>query len=338
MTEGTILTWLVDDGAEVAVGDELVEIETDKAAMTYAAEEAGVLRVVAAVGDTVPVGGLIALVGEAVATEPSATEPTPGPAVAAVGASPPPRDAAERVATSSPASGTVAPDGADRVEPTRLQRLVARRMAETSATVPEFEVQTEVAMDAAIALRAQLKALGGEERPVPTFNDMILRACAIALRRHPRVNATYREGGFYEHRRVGVGFAVASGDALVVPVVADADRLPLGAIAAETRRLAAAVRDGTVSPRELEGGTFTVSNLGMLGMTAIRPIIHAGQAAILGVGAMRPTLARVDGEVVDRTLMTLTLSADHRILYGAAASRFLADVRDLLERSIAVTL
>jgi pyruvate dehydrogenase E2 component (dihydrolipoamide acetyltransferase) len=137
---------------------------------------------------------------------------------------------------------------------------------------------------------------------------------------------------------VNIGVAVASADALIVPVVRDADRLSLGAIARESRRLAELVRAGQISPGELEGGTFTVSNLGMYGMTAIRPVINFPQVAILGVGAVRDTLARVDGEIVDRKLMTLTVSADHRAVYGADAARFLADLRALLESPLGILL
>jgi pyruvate dehydrogenase E2 component (dihydrolipoamide acetyltransferase) len=210
-------------------------------------------------------------------------------------------------------------------------------MAESKATIPHFQVQSEVAMDAAIALRAELKAsVNGDA--APSLNDLIVKACALALRQHPAANGSYVDGGFELHGRVNIGVAVAAEDALVVPVVKDADTKSLGSIARETRRLAERVRTGEISPPELSGGTFTVSNLGMFGMTAITPVINPPQAAILGVGALRETLARVDGEIVDRTLMTLTLSCDHRILYGADAAWLLADVRTLLETPLGLAL
>jgi pyruvate dehydrogenase E2 component (dihydrolipoamide acetyltransferase) len=222
-------------------------------------------------------------------------------------------------------------------EPSRVQRLIARRMAEAKATVPDFEVELDVVMDQAIAMRAELKKLQDDES-VPSLNDFVVKACAMALRRHPRVNASYADGQFKLHSRVNIGVAVASEEALVVPVVRDADTKSLGAIAGETRWLAARVRAGQVTPPELSGGTFTVSNLGMFGMTAIRPVINLPQAAILGVGAIREILARVDGEVVDRRTMTLTLTADHRILYGADAARFLDEVKTLLESPLKLAL
>jgi pyruvate dehydrogenase E2 component (dihydrolipoamide acetyltransferase) len=237
----------------------------------------------------------------------------------------------------TPAPAAPAPingNGAGQVEElTRLQQVVARRMAEAKSTIPHFQVQTEVAMDAALSLRSQLKATAealGES--APSVNDVIVKACALALRRHPHANGSYRAGRFELHEHVNVGVAVAAEGALVVPTVFDADAKSLGAIAADTRRLAERVRVQQITPPELSGATFTVSNLGMFGMTAITPVINPPQAAILGVGAARPVLARDEhGEIVDRSLLTLTLSCDHRILYGADAARFLADIKALLE-------
>jgi pyruvate dehydrogenase E1 component len=222
-------------------------------------------------------------------------------------------------------------------ELSRTQRAIARRMAETQATVPDFQVQAEVAMDAAIALRDELARIAGAE-DVPSFNDMIVKACALALRAHARVNGSYRGGRFELHERIGIGIAVAAPDALVVPTLPDADVKSLAQIARESRRLAERVRSRQISPAELAGATFTVSNLGMFGMTAISPVVNAPQAAILGVGALRATLARKDGEIVDRTLLTLTLTCDHRILYGADAAAFLSDVKRTLERPVELVL
>ena len=425
MEEGTILRWLKSDGGDVAVGEELVEIETDKATMVYEAEVAGTVTLLAAEGDSLAVGEVMARVGEVVsAPAPSVPEPTqarpatpaePAEATAVVPYVPPPADpvpaangsaAATSVRASPlarrlavrhavaldavPGSGpngrivradvlraaglpaeeaparplvpeapaldsgpAAAPPAAPSPAPvpagvgakgivtaqplTRLQSLIARRMAETNATVPDFQVATDVDMGEAIALRARLKELA-EDGPVPSFNDLVIRAAALALRDHPRANGAYADGAFLFHERINVGMAVAADEALVVPTVFDADRMSLGEIARETRRLAGRVRSGEVIPPELAGGTFTVTNLGMFGMTHISPVINGGQAAILGVGAMREVLARVDGEIVDRTLMTLTLTSDHRILYGADAARALGRIRELLESPLKLAL
>jgi pyruvate dehydrogenase E2 component (dihydrolipoamide acetyltransferase) len=223
-----------------------------------------------------------------------------------------------------------------RVEPlSRVQQTIARRMAEAKATVPDFAVQADVAMDAAIALRAELRGQLGEGQAAPSVNDLVVKAAALALRAHPRVNASWADGGVRLHERVNVGVAVAAPGTLLVPTVADADRKPLGEIARETRRLAERVRSGEIAPPELSGGTFTVSNLGMLGVRAFTPIVNAPQAAILGVGAIRQELARApDGSIVDRATLALTLVCDHRIVYGADAAAFLSDLRALLEHPL----
>ena len=211
-------------------------------------------------------------------------------------------------------------------------------MAEAKATVPHFQVQTEARIDALIALRAELKALGDRAQPVPSVTDLIVKACALALRAHPRANGSYRDGRFELHRAINIGIAVAAPDALVVPTIIDADQRSLREIALESRQLARRVRDGTVTPPELSGATFTVSNLGMYGMTAITPVINPPQAAILGVGATRAVPALEDGQLVEQHLMTLTLSCDHRILYGADAARFLSDIRAAIETPLGLML
>jgi len=239
-------------------------------------------------------------------------------------------------ASGAPPRAAAPARAADRDEQlSRVQRTIARRMLESTTAVPQFQVETEVELDAVIALRGQLKQLGDG---APSINDFVVKAAALALREHPRANGSFADDRFLLHERVDVGVAVAAEDALVVPVVRDADRISLTELAAETRRLAEQVRSGRVTPEELEAGTFTVSNLGMFGITSVNPIVNQPQAAILGVGAARATLARRDGEIVDRHLMTLTLSCDHRILYGADAARFLARIRELLEHPLALAL
>jgi pyruvate dehydrogenase E2 component (dihydrolipoamide acetyltransferase) len=417
MEQGTILSWLKTTGESVEIGDEILEIETDKSTVTYAAEDSGTLETLIEEGTSVAVGEPIARIGEA-AAESQPDSPAPEPqaipesdtAVGSSGVELTPAAATPVAASSNggshrsaatplarrtaavhglllddirgtgplgritrsdvlksagieareasplpnvrpvvpaprppvvPSAASPAlplPPGSTLQQPSRLQQLIARRMADAKATVPHFQVQTEVVMDAATSLRAQLKSVAGEGDAVPSFNDMIIKAAALALAEHPLANGSYQDDAFVLHDQVNVGMAVAADDALVVPTVFDADDKSLGQIARETRLLAARVRSAEIAPAELEGGTFTVSNLGMFGMTAITPVINPPQAAILGVGALRETLARVNGEVTDRTLLTLTLSCDHRILYGADASRFLARIRELLESPLRLVL
>jgi len=400
MEEGTILSWLVAPGTEVGPGQDLLEVETDKANMTVEAEGSGALEILVEEGETVAVGTPIARLGgepsAPASSEADVATPAPAeiPSMPTPAASPPaagdtrrstplarrlarthgvaidsiagsgvggrvvkadvlaaagveiptatettPAAAPERdVGAGAAASPETAKGGSSTVELSRLQAVIARRMAEAKATVPHFQVETEVRMDAAIRLRAELKRIAGEG-PVPSFNDMIVRAAALALREHPKANGSYVGGTIELHDRVNVGMAVAADDALVVPTIFDADKKSLGEIGRDSRRLAARVREGEVTPPELAGGTFTVSNLGMFGMTAIYPVINPPQAAILGVGRSRAVLMRgADGEIEDASLMTLTLSCDHRILYGAEAAEFLGAIRDLLESPLRVAL
>jgi pyruvate dehydrogenase E2 component (dihydrolipoamide acetyltransferase) len=439
MEEGTILKWLKGDGDEVAKGEELVEIETDKATMTYEADTAGVLKIVAQEGDTLPIGQTIATIGggasgnggapaqaeeeasaeeqaqaeeTAPAEEPARAEPaaqTPAPdrpaptaaapptpdsggnggrpkaspvarriarergvdlaavqgsgpggrivkadveSAATSGAGPAPAEAPQEapareaeapapaapVSTTTPADRGTAKGDVETQEPTRTQQLIARRMAESKATVPEFTLQADIDMEACVDLRAQLKGLATDARPAPSYNDMVVKACAIALREFPKANGAYRDGHFELYSRVNVGVAVAADDSLVVPTVFDADRKGLGEIARDTRALAERVRAGSVTPPELSGGTFTVSNLGMFGITNFTAVINPPQAAILAVGAMAPRAVAHEGRVVVRNVMSVTLACDHRILYGAPAAEFLGRIRALLEQPIGLAL
>jgi pyruvate dehydrogenase E2 component (dihydrolipoamide acetyltransferase) len=167
---------------------------------------------------------------------------------------------------------------------------------------------------------------------------MVVKASALALREHPRVNGSYRDGRFELHGRVNVGIAVAADEALLVPTVFDADVKSLGAIAAETRALAEQCRAGSITPPQLGGGTFTVSNLGMFGVTAFTAIVNQPQAAILAVGALRRRPVVRDDAIVARHTLHLRLSCDHRILYGADAARFLARVCAHLESPFGLLL
>jgi pyruvate dehydrogenase E2 component (dihydrolipoamide acetyltransferase) len=453
MEEGTILRWLKSPGDEVALGEELVEIETDKANMVYEAPAAGTLvELLAAEDDTLPIGQVIARVGEAGEAPSGATEetteeegeaavgaaekgdgdrgspsPVPGsaasrsprvpaaeapsaasPSSAAAGASPtqPVSEAAQGglpatpggdgrvkasplarriardsgldlaglagsgpggrivkadveraiaagppaapapVAAAAPAEPTpgvrerpeTAKGSVSVEERTKLQQTVARRMAESKATAPHFYLSAEVDMSRAVAARGQLKAAAAEDEVVPSFNDMVVKACAIALRDHPRANGAYRDGRLELYSRVNVGVAVAAQNTLIVPTVFDADLKGLRQIASESRALAQRVREATVTPPELSGGTFTVSNLGMFGIDSFSAVINPPQAGILAVGAITERPVVRDGEITTAHLMPVTLACDHRILYGADGARFLDRIRKLLEEPLGLAL
>lgn len=420
MEEGVVLNWLKSEGESVEIGEELVEIETDKANMTYESDLAGTLvKVIASEGDTIPVGGRIAIVGdpsEAESAEPAepveeaeeAEEAQPVKSVdssegagARNGDSAPKEDgssgvelatapsgedgervkasplarriarergielaslegsgpggriirddvesAVKRGAEAEPAAATAesatAPTSAkgevETVEPTRLQQTISRRMSESKATAPHFYLTTEVDMSACVSSRKRLKDRAAEDAVVPSFNDMVVKACAIALGEHPKANGSYRDGRFELYSRVNVGVAVAGEGILVVPTIFDADTKGLTRIATESRQLAGKVRDGSITPPELSGATFSVSNLGMYGITEFDAVINTPQAAILAIGAIveRPVVR--EGEIVPGNVMSMTLSCDHRILYGAEGAEFLARVRELLEEPLSLAL
>jgi pyruvate dehydrogenase E2 component (dihydrolipoyllysine-residue acetyltransferase) len=459
MEEGTVLKWLVEEGGEVKRGEPLVEIETDKANMTYDADTDGVLmEVVAQEGDTLAIGEVIARIGdpgevkgdgrpaeaaegeeagaetaedakgeaekagdaegeaaeaetagaeeekagaaaegepereEAGATAEAGTatrerQPERGNGDGRVKASPVARrmarelgvelaqiegsgpggrivkadvqaaagDGAKAAPAEAPAEERVeerpaveerapapareeaGPKGrAELQELTRLQQTISRRMAESKATAPDFSISLTVDMTRAVELRARLKEVAD---PAPSFNDMVVKAAATALREHPRVNGAYRDGRFELYENVNIGVAVAAEDALVVPTIFNADTKSLGQIASDARAAAAKVRDKTITPPELSGGTFTVSNLGMFGIEFFTAIINPPQASILTVGKLekRPAVDE-NGRIVARDQMTLSLICDHRILYGADGALFLSRVKELLERPLSLAL
>jgi pyruvate dehydrogenase E2 component (dihydrolipoamide acetyltransferase) len=221
-------------------------------------------------------------------------------------------------------------------ELTRLQQTVTRRMAESKATAPDFQLVAEVDMGAAVELRQRLKEVAD---PAPSFNDMVVKAASVALREAARVNGAYRDGKFELYSRVNVGIAVAGQDALVVPTIFDADTKSLGQIAKDARGLIEKVREGKITPPEVSGGTFTVSNLGMYGIDSFSAVINPPQAAILTVGALKKRAVPDErGRIEARDMMSLTLVCDHRILYGADGAEFLARVRELLESPLSLAL
>src|SRR3954452_7685343 len=224
-------------------------------------------------------------------------------------------------------------------EPSRIQQIIARRMAASKATIPHFTLSMDVDMEGAVELREQLKALAEQQgTPVPSYNDMVVKACAIALRDFPLVNASYKDGSFEHHSRVNIGVAVAGEGTLIVPTIFDADRKGLGQIATESRALAEKVRDGKISPPELSGATVSITNLGMYGFTTFTAVINPPQAAILAVGKMEPKPVVRDGELTVRNGMNVTIACDHRILSGAPAAEFLGRVKAILEQPIALAL
>jgi pyruvate dehydrogenase E2 component (dihydrolipoyllysine-residue acetyltransferase) len=222
------------------------------------------------------------------------------------------------------------------LEPTPTQATIARRMVESATTIPVFTVSADVEVSQILVSRREARDRGED---APSVNDFVVKAAAATLREFPRFNASYVDGRVELYSRVNVGIAVATDDALLVPVVREADRKSLGELAEETRRLAEAARARTLRPEDFHDGTFTVSNLGMFGVASFTAIIDPPQVAILAVGgARRAPVENGPDRLVFRDLMTVTLSCDHRVVYGADGARFLSRLRELLERPLALAL
>lgn len=235
----------------------------------------------------------------------------------------------------SPAAGR---KGATEVEAlSRAQALLARRTAESRATVPDVTYAVEVDMGAAEELRAQLAALSPAPAAGPAIGDLAIRACALALHDHPRANGAYKDGAWERYARVNVGVVVPDVPASVFTLF-DADRKDVRALAAERRGLEARVRAGTATPPELSGATFTVADLSAHGVRDFVPVVPLGQAGVLAVGAAEERPVVRAGAVVPGSTLRLTLACDHRILHGADAAAFLRRVRELLERPLALVL
>ena len=205
-------------------------------------------------------------------------------------------------------------------EPTRAQRIVARRAAEARATIPDLAFGTEVDMDRSLALCDQESH---------SLTAVIVRACGLALREHPRANAGYRDGHFELYSRINIGLLIASGDDLVTATLFDADTKPLEELTVAIRELRA--RAGSQTQPERSGATFTLAHHGDAGVDWETPLVWGGQATAAAAGGVREVAVAREGEVVAGRLMTITLACDHRILYGPAAARFLARIKELLE-------
>ncbi len=355
--DAVIIKWLKSPGDEFRRGEGLIEVETDKATVVYDAEADGTLEaILVPEGEAAAVGQPIAVLAGAGGTvgppEPAQHEPTRSngaPAAAdrpnatpvarrtalelglslhgVAGTGPGGRitreDVQRAAATGAPAAPAApAADGRGEttvVELTPTQATIARRMAQSAATIPVFTVSIDADVSQIVALRKNV------ENP-PSLNDFVVKAAALTLREFPRFNASYADGAVHCFSRVNVGIAVATDDALLVPVVFDADEKRLSEISAETRGLAAAARSRSLRPEQLRDGTFTVSNLGMFGVRSFTAIVDPPQVAILAVGGA------VDGA------MTLTLSCDHRVVYGADGARFLSRLRELLEQPLVLAV
>ncbi|MFP6590645.1 MAG: dihydrolipoamide acetyltransferase family protein [Candidatus Latescibacterota bacterium] len=372
MERGTIGAWLKAEGDDVERGEPLLEVVTDKVTMEVEAQAAGVLRrILVEAGEEVDVAtpiGVIAAVDEDIthfeSRPPTPTVSTPSisiPQAAATPASPhgtgngrrphraspKARRIAEEhgivldgIAGSGPSGRIVAADVEARVgaatpsvagqavELTRPQQIAAERLTASSQQAPHIYLETAVCAARLEQLRA---AHAAQDRKV-SYNDLILKAAAMALQEHPRVNSHFIDGHVHQQQTIDIGIAADTPQGLMVPVLRDVTARAIDDIAVESRRLVDRARHNRLSLDDLTTGSFTVSNLGMFGITRFTAIINPPQVAILAVGAIEPTVVALgtDGMAV-RPMMFLTLSADHRAIDGAMGARFLQRLKDILE-------
>jgi pyruvate dehydrogenase E2 component (dihydrolipoamide acetyltransferase) len=247
----------------------------------------------------------------------------------------PEREAAPQVAAAP--EPTRAP-GTELVEPSRMRRVIGERMTQSKQQVPHYYATVEVEMDDLLALRKQLNEQLEEQGIKLSINDFVMKAVALALKDFPNLNALWTSEGIELHQQVDLAMAVALEEGLITPVIRDAANKTLSAISAASKDLARRAREGALKPEEYQGGTVTVSNMGMFGVESFAAIINPPQAAIVAVSSIMQRAMFKDDEVVPVSIMKLTLSADHRISNGAEGARYLAEVKRLLEHPMTLVV
>ncbi len=261
------------------------------------------------------------------AAAPVAAAPAAAPAPAAVPAAPAPR-----VAITAP--HTLVPHST-------IRKVIARRLTEAKQTVPHFYVSMDIEIDALLKLRADLNARSAKDGPGAfklSVNDLIIKAAAVTLRRMPKVNAAWTDEGIVLFDDIDISVAVAIPDGLITPIVRQADRKGLAAISAEMKDLGARAKSGKLKPEEFQGGSFSISNMGMYGVTNFAAIINPPQAGILAVAAGQQRAVVKDGALAIATVMTCTLSVDHRVVDGALGAEWLAEFKRVVEDPLSIML
>jgi pyruvate dehydrogenase E2 component (dihydrolipoamide acetyltransferase) len=250
-------------------------------------------------------------------------------------------EAPEAAPAPAPAAAAPAPTGAPGTEikeMPRMQRVIAERMTQAKQQIPHFYATVEVEMNELMALRKQLNEQLEEQGIKLSINDFVMKACAVALKEYPNLNSLWTSEGIELHEQVDLAMAVALEAGLITPVIRDAANKTLSAISAASKDLAKRAREGGLKPEEYQGGTFTVSNMGMFGVESFAAIINPPQAAIVGVSSIMQRAIFKDEEVVPVSLMKLTLSADHRIANGAEGAQYMAEVKRLLEHPMTLVV
>jgi pyruvate dehydrogenase E2 component (dihydrolipoamide acetyltransferase) len=218
-----------------------------------------------------------------------------------------------------------------------MRQAIARRMTLSKSTAPHYYLTLDIDMTAALEFRSQINANATEEQRV-SINDLIVKACAIALERQPKFNAEYHDTGLEMHDRINVCIGIALDDGLIAPAILDCQSKSLGRIAIESKDLIGRAKSGHLKADEYSEGTFTITNLGAYGVETLIGIINPPQAAILGVGSVMAAPVVKDNQVVIRQVMKVALSADHRVSDGAEGAQFIKEIQQLLEGPAALAL
>ena len=405
MTEGTVATWLKNEGDKVEEGDILAEIETDKATMEFESFYAGtLLKIGVGEGESASVDALLAIIGpkgtdvsgiaenfkkggksstkeekssedkkeekqtsdsdskkEETKKETSSEKKSDSSQNTNEGrifASPLAKKLAEekginlrqvrgsgengRIVKSDienyqPAAGggqayvPVGTESFEEVKNSQMRKTIAKRLAESKFTAPEYYLTVELDMDHAIAAR---EAINANPDVKISFNDMVIKACAMALRKHPQVNSQWTPEATRIAKHIHIGVAVAVDEGLLVPVLKFADQMTFSQIGAQVRELAGKARNKKITPQEMEGSTFTVSNLGMFGITEFTSIINQPNSAILSVGAIVQKPVVKNGQIAVGNTMTVTLACDHRTVDGATGAKFLQTLQQYIENPV----
>ncbi len=401
MTEGVIIEWLKQEGEQIAKGDVLAEIETDKSTMELESDAEGMLlKIVYPSGTTVPVTVPIAWVGQEgekipepdappaekqEKSQPEESIPVSLPSSAPVPGKIPSTPAAKRAASekgvdlskvtptgkqgeiresdvlspvskATPLASRMAEDKGidlssvsgsghggkifsydlDKKEPVErnrvplstIQRITGVRMLESVQTIPMVSENAKADVTRLIEFKGQLLSESGIKVSV---NDFVIRATVLALKEHPRMNSVLDGDALLYNSSINIGMAAATKRGLLVPVIPEADRYTLSALSQMTKELASRAREGKLSPDELTGSTFSISNVGMYGITLFTPIINPPEAGILGVCAVEKLPRFIDGQLCERSIMNLSLTFDHRIVDGAESALFLKSIVELLQ-------
>lgn len=246
--------------------------------------------------------------------------------------------AATQAAAPVPMSVLAVPAGVpmETIKLSGIRKTIARRLSESKQTVPHFYLTAHCRIDALLKLRGELNASLSERGIKLSVNDLVVKAMALAMVREPGTNVQFAGEEMYRFSRVDIAMAVAIEGGLITPVIRDVASLSLSAVAEQSKQLASKARDGKLLPEDYQGGTASISNLGMYGIDEMIPVINPPQALILGIGSGIEKPWKVDGEVMLATMMTATASFDHRVIDGAVAARFMAAFRDLVEQPMQI--